>query len=283
VSLQKAGPGFFAALGLHIVRGAEFESRDLRSDPDSGARLPVVINQSAARNLFGDSDPMGRVIRQGDKVFQVVGVARYEKSAVFQREPVPAVFLPLTMQDLQRGRMVVVRLRQGVGFAAIRGEMKAIDSRLTLVNVQTMDEYLAQFSQALEYITAIYGTAGMFALILACVGLAGVTAQAVVRRRREIGIRMALGARRRQVLRLVMKEGAAMVLVGSVMGIAGAGAVVRVFLWATASIGPVNPGVLEPQQVVGPPLLLIAVAAIACYLPARRSATIDPVAALRDE
>jgi predicted permease len=283
VSLQKAGPGFFAALGLHMIRGAEFESRDLRSDPDLGARLPVVINQSAAQKLFGDADPMGRVIRQGDKVFQVVGVARYEKSAVFQREPVPAVFLPLTMQDLQRGRMVVVRLRQGVGFAAIRGEMKAIDSRLTLVNVQTMDEYLAQFSQALEYITAIYGTVGMFALILACVGLAGVTAQAVVRRRREIGIRMALGARRRQVLRLVMKEGAAMVLVGSVMGIAGAGAVVRVFLWATASIGPVNPGVLEPAQVVGPPLLLIAVAAIACYLPARRSATIDPVAALRDE
>jgi predicted permease len=283
VSLQKVGPGFFAALGLHIVRGAEFESRDLRSDPDSGARLPVVINQSAAQKLFGDADPMGRVIRQGDKVFQVAGVVRYEKSAVFQREPVPAVFLPLTIQDLQRGRMVVVRLRQGVGFAAIRSEMKAIDSRLTMVNVQTMDEYLAQFSQALEYVTAIYGTVGMFALILACVGLAGVTAQAVVRRRKEIGIRMALGARRPQVLRLVMKEAGAMVLVGSVLGIAGAVALVRVFLWASASIGPLNPGVLEPAEVVGPPLLLIAVAAIACYLPARRSATIDPVAALRDE
>jgi ABC-type antimicrobial peptide transport system permease subunit len=152
-----------------------------------------------------------------------------------------------------------------------------------MVNVQTMDEYLAQFSQALEYVTAIYGTVGMFALILACVGLAGVTAQAVVRRRKEIGIRMALGARRPQVLRLVMKEAGAMVLVGSVLGIAGAVALVRVFLWASASIGPLNPGVLEPAEVVGPPLLLIAVAAIACYLPARRSATIDPVAALRDE
>jgi ABC-type antimicrobial peptide transport system permease subunit len=187
------------------------------------------------------------------------------------------------MQDLQLGRMVVVRLRQGVKFAAIRDEMKAIDSRLTMVNVQTMDEYLAQFSQALEYVTAIYGTVGMFALILACVGLAGVTAQAVVRRRREIGIRMALGARRPEVLRLVMKEAAAMVLVGSVLGIAGAAALVRVVLWASASIGPINPGALEPAQVVGPPLLLIAVAAVACYLPARRSATIDPVAALRDE
>ncbi|MGA3241542.1 MAG: FtsX-like permease family protein, partial [Bryobacteraceae bacterium] len=283
VSLQKVGPGFFAALGMHVMRGAEFDFRDLRSEPDSGARLPVVINQSAAQKLFEDNDPMGRVIREGERIFQVAGVVRYEKSAVFQRDPVPAVFLPLTMQDLQRGRMVVVRVRKGVGFAAIRGEMKAIDSRLTLVNVQSMDEYLSQFSHALEYVTTIYGTVGMFALILACVGLAGVTAQAVVRRRREIGIRMALGARRPEVLRLVMKEAAAMVLVGSVLGIAGAAALVRVVLWASASIGPINPGALEPAQVVGPPLLLIAVAAVACYLPARRSATIDPVAALRDE
>jgi ABC-type antimicrobial peptide transport system permease subunit len=283
VSLQKAGPGFFAALGLQIVRGAEFESRDLRSNPDAGAIQPVVINQSAAQKLFGDTDPMGRVIREGERIFRVAGVVRYEKSAVFQRDPVPAVFLPLTMQDLQRGRMVVVRVRKGVGFAAIRDEMKVVDTRLTLVNVQTMDEYLAQFSHALEYVTTIYGAVGMFALILACVGLAGVTAQAVVRRRKEIGIRMALGARRPQVLRLVMREAAAMVSVGSGLGIAGALALVRVFLWATASIGPVNPGVLEPAQVVGPPLVLIAVAAMACYLPARRSATIDPVATLRDE
>jgi ABC-type antimicrobial peptide transport system permease subunit len=152
-----------------------------------------------------------------------------------------------------------------------------------MFNVQTMDEYLDKFSQALEYVTAIYGTVGMFALILACVGLAGVTAQAVVRRRKEIGIRMALGARRPQVLRLVMKEAAAMVTVGSVLGIAGAAALVRLLLWASASLGPLNAGVLEPAQVVGPPLLLIAVAAIACYLPARRSAGVDPVAALREE
>jgi macrolide transport system ATP-binding/permease protein len=283
VSLQKVGPGFFAALGLQIVHGAEFGSRDLRSDANMRATLPVVINQSAAQKLFGDADPMGRVIRQDERSFQVTGVVRYEKSAVFQKDPVPAVFLSLSMQDLQHGRMVVVRLRPGVRFAAIRGEMKAIDSRLTMVNVQTMDEYLAQFSQALEYVTAIYGTVGVFALILACVGLAGVTAQAVVRRRKEIGIRMALGARRQQVLQLVMKEAAAMVLVGSALGIASAAALVRVVLWASASIGPINPGVLEPAQVVGPPLLLIAVAAVACYLPARRSATIDPVATLRDE
>jgi putative ABC transport system permease protein len=129
----------------------------------------------------------------------------------------------------------------------------------------------------------MYGSVGMFALILACVGLAGVTAQSVVRRRKEIGIRMALGARGPQVLRLVMKEAAAMILVGSVLGIAGAAALVRLLLWASASFATMSPANIEPAQVVGAPLLLIAVAAIACYLPARRSATIDPLTALREE
>jgi hypothetical protein len=284
VSLQKIGSGFFAALGLHVVRGAESGFRDLRSDSDTSAMLPVVINQPAAQQLFGSADPLGRFIRQGEKVFLVAGVAQYERPAVFQREPVPAVFLPFTMKDLQRGGpLVVVRVRKGVGFAPLRSEIKAIDSRLTVFDAQAMDEYLAQFNEALKYPTSIYGAVGMFALILACVGLAGVTAQAVVRRRKEIGIRMALGARRAQVLRLVMKEGAAMVLVGSVLGVFGAVALVRLLLWASASFGPLNAAALEPAQVVGPPLLLIAVAVLACYLPARRSATIDPVSALREE
>jgi ABC-type antimicrobial peptide transport system permease subunit len=203
---------------------------------------------------------------------------------VFQRDPAPAVFLPFTLKDLQRGgQLVVVRVRQGVGFAPLRREMKAIDSRLTIFNVQTMEDYLAQFNQALGYITALYGSVGMFALVLACVGLAGVTAQSVIRRRKEIGIRMALGARRPQVLRLVMREATAMIVVGSALGIAGAGALVRVLLWASASFATMNPASIEPAQVVGAPLLLIAVAAIACYLPARKSATIDPLTALRDE
>ena len=284
VSLQKIGPSFFAALGMPIVHGTEFGFRDMHADSDNRAMQPVVINQSAARLLFPGADPVGRLIRQDEKVFQVSGVARYEKSAVFQKEAFPAVFLPFTTKDFEHSApLVVVRVRKGAGFAPLRNEIQAMDSRLTILNAQPMAEYLAQFNQALGYVTAVYGSVGMFALILACVGLAGVTAQSVVRRRKEIGIRMALGARRPQVLRLVMREGAAMVLVGSVLGIGGAAAVVRLLLWGSASFATMNPANIEPAQVVGAPLLLIAVAAIACYLPARGSATIDPVAALREE
>jgi hypothetical protein len=269
---------------MQVVRGVEFAERDLRLDSDNSAISPVVVNQAAARQLFGGADPLGRLIRQGGRVFQVTGVAHYERSAVFQREPFPVLFLPFTLNGLQHGWPVVaVRLRRGIGFAPVRSELKAIDSRLTIFNAEAMEEYLSQFNQALGYITAMYGSVGMFALILACVGLAGVTAQAAIRRRKEIGIRMALGARRPQVLRLVLKEAVAMIVVGSALGIAGAGALVRVLLWASASFATMSPANIEPAQVAGAPLLLIAVAAIACYLPARRSATINPVAALREE
>ena len=288
VALQAIGPDFFATLGGPLLRGTEFGNRELRSDPATGAMLPAIINQSAAKRLFGDADPLGRRIRQDQRTFQVTGVVRYGRPVFFKSEPAPTVFLPMTMKNLRRGPAqgisVLVRARKGVGFAAIKRELEAIDSRLTMFNLQTMREHLAQFDKAVEYVLGIYTVMGLFALILASVGLAGVSAQAVVRRRKEIGIRMALGAQRRQVLRLVMKEGAAMALIGSALGVAGAYGLTRVVASVSSQFAQaVALSVTDPLRILGAPLLLIALAAIACYLPARRSATIDPLAALREE
>jgi ABC-type antimicrobial peptide transport system permease subunit len=213
---------------------------------------------------------------------------RYGRPAFFKSEPAPTVFLPLTLKNLRQvpsqGISVLVRARQGVGFADLKRELEVIDSRLTMLNLQTMREHLAQFDRAVEYVLAIYTVVGLFALILACVGLAGVSAQAVVRRRKEIGIRMALGAQRRQVLRLVMKEGAAMALIGSALGLAGASILMRVVAAVSAPFAQaIALSVTYPLRILGAPLLLIALAAVACYLPARRSATIDPLRALREE
>jgi putative ABC transport system permease protein len=129
-----------------------------------------------------------------------------------------------------------------------------------------------------------YGGIGIFGLILASVGLAGVTAYSVARRRKEIGIRMALGARQGQVLRLVLREGSALVAVGSVLGFAGAVGIAR----AMSSILNVyaqvfKMGTNDPRLIVGAPLLLAGLAMLACYLPARKSTKIDPLAALREE
>lgn len=288
VALQSIGPDFFATLGVPLRRGTEFTNRDLRSDLTAATILPAIINQTAAKRLFGDDDPIGRRIRQDQRTFQVAGVVRYGRPVFFKSEPAPTVFLPLTMKNLRNGPAqgfsVLVRARPGVGFTAIKRELETIDGRLTMFNMQTMREHLAQFDKAVEYVLAIYTVVGLFALILACVGLAGVSAQAVVRRRKEIGIRMALGAQRRQVLRLVMKEGAAMALIGSALGLAGATGLTRVVASVSAPFAQaVALSVTDPLRILGAPLLLIALAAVACYLPARRSATIDPLRALREE
>ena len=130
----------------------------------------------------------------------------------------------------------------------------------------------------------MYGGIGVFGLVLAAIGLAGVTAYAVARRRKEIGIRMALGARKAQVLRLVLREGAALVAVGTVLGFLGAIAMVKMLSALTSIFADAfNVATNDPRLLVGAPLLLAALAMLACYIPARRSAKIDPLKALRQE
>jgi ABC-type antimicrobial peptide transport system permease subunit len=146
-----------------------------------------------------------------------------------------------------------------------------------------MGEQVQQFDSLIRWSTVMNGGLGVFSLILAAIGLAGVTAQTVLRRRKEIGIRMALGARGGQVLRLVLKEGAALVLVGSVLGFAGAYGLARVFSAVTAQLAQIlDMGTGDPLLLVGAPLLLAGLTMLACYLPARRSMRVDPVAALRE-
>jgi ABC-type antimicrobial peptide transport system permease subunit len=128
-----------------------------------------------------------------------------------------------------------------------------------------------------------YGGIGLFGLVLAAIGLAGVTAYAVAQRRREIGIRMALGARKAQVLRLVLREGAALVGAGTILGFLGAFALAKMLSALTnAFVDALKVGTNDPRLLLGAPLLLAALALLACYVPARRAAKIDPLKALRE-
>ena len=129
-----------------------------------------------------------------------------------------------------------------------------------------------------------YGGMGVFGLVLAAIGLAGVTAYAVAQRRKEIGIRMALGTRSGQVLLLVLREGTALVCVGTVLGFLGAFAVAKMLSAMTNMVvGSFKIGMSDPRLLVGAPLLLAALAMLACYVPARRAAQFDPLKALREE
>ena len=153
-----------------------------------------------------------------------------------------------------------------------------------MFNVHSMREQMDEMFALIAVSESIYGGIGVFGLILASIGLAGVTAYAVARRRKEIGIRMALGARSSQVLRLVLKEGTALVAVGSIFGFAGAFAISRALSAVTSQFAAVLDSTTgDPVLLIGAPLLLAGLAMLACYLPARRSTKIDPLLALRQE
>jgi ABC-type antimicrobial peptide transport system permease subunit len=153
-----------------------------------------------------------------------------------------------------------------------------------LFRVRSLDDQIAETASYLRIAVSTYGAMGVFALVLACVGLAGVTSYSVARRRKEIGIRVALGAKKSQVLLLVLREGSALVGVGTVLGFAGAFAMSKVLSSILNQLAEaMNTSVGNVALVAGAPVLLAGLAMIACYLPARRSAKIDPLTALREE
>jgi ABC-type antimicrobial peptide transport system permease subunit len=166
----------------------------------------------------------------------------------------------------------------------IRQQLASTDPNLTIVNEQTFHAYLDSSRADFRIALRIYGGIGLFGIVIAAVGLAGVTAFVVAQRRKEIGIRMALGARKAQVLGLVVREGVALVTIGSILGFLGAIAMVRI-LSALTSIftDAFSIATNDPRLIVGAPLLLAVLSAIACYIPARRSTQIDPLKALREE
>jgi ABC-type antimicrobial peptide transport system permease subunit len=154
---------------------------------------------------------------------------------------------------------------------------------VTMFDPRTMKEDLDRLNAFVEWDSTIYLILGAFALLLACIGVGGVTIYAVVQRRKEIGIRIALGARAAQIQGLVLKEGVALVMTGSALGFAGAYAIARTFQ-ANAVLGQMMAGRGDdPVVIVAAPLMLASVAMLACYLPSRRATGIDPMAALREE
>ena len=179
----------------------------------------------------------------------------------------------------------MVRSDAGVdALRAIRREIASMDPNLAVFDVRTLAEHLERSRSYMRLALETYGGIGLFGLVLAAIGLAGVTAYAVARRRKEIGIRMALGARRVQVLRLVLREGATLVAVGAILGFLGAIVIVKVLSALTSIFADAfKVTTSDPRLLIGAPLLLAALGLLACYLPARRSTKIDPLQALRDE
>jgi ABC-type antimicrobial peptide transport system permease subunit len=241
----------------------------------------------AASGFFGNGNAIGKRVRHDKQSYEVVGVVRDLKDGIGINQSI--VYVSLTRRDFARppagGITIIVRSDARTdALSGIRSVIASIDPNLTFFNVQTLSEYLERSRYIVRSAMRTYGGIGVFGLVLSAIGLAGVTAYAVAQRRREIGIRMALGARNGQVLRLVLREGMTLITVGTLLGFLGAFAMARILSALTNDFADAfKIGTNDPRLLVGAPLLLAALAMLACYVPARRAAKVDPLTAVRQE
>jgi predicted permease len=295
---QTVGAGFFSVLNQPLLVGREFDQRDQLVDRnttaaprispgDAPARLPLMLNQKAAHALFGDNNAIGKHLRDNQHSYEVVGVVPDMKDAT--GATLGTAYLRLTPHDFAQtpsGGIVIVARGHSAedAIGAVRSVVASMDPNLTLFNVQTLSEYLELSRSVMRSALRTYGGIGLFGLILSAIGLAGVTGYAVAQRRKEIGIRMALGARKSEVFSLVLREGAALVAVGTVIGFLGAVALAKTLSALTTEFADAfSLGVGDPRLLIGAPLLLAGLALLACYIPAHRAMAIDPLKALHTE
>jgi predicted permease len=282
VQVEQIGLGFFETAGLGILHGRSFVDKDAGQDR-------VIVNETMARQTWPNQDPLERDIELNGKHDRVVGVVRDMNGGGIFEIPQPAVFRLMTSEDYQRpsphGTTLLIRGRPGVDILSlIRKEFAVTDPQLTIFNTTSVQDEIDRQLYVARATMYIYGGMGLFGLVLAAVGLAGVTSYAVVQRTKEIGIRVALGATRLDVLRLVTREGAMLVIVGTVIGQFLAYALTRLLSSWFNTLGDITKtSTTDPLLLVGAPVLLAALTMLACYLPARRSIRIDPAITLREE
>jgi len=277
VNGERVGARYFETLRIPILTGRDFRETDQKDDSRA-----AIVNQMLARQLWPGQDAVGRRLEAEGTVYKIIGVARDVRSTLPLVPARPCVYRPLPPSDFSRppieGVQLVVRAEPGVNAAVqLRHDLAAIDPNVTVFKASTMTDEVNQMLYLVRASTTVYGAAGLFGLVLAAVGLAGVTAQAVARRSHEIWIRIALGAGRGDVLWLVLREGAVLVIIGTLFGQVAAFAVIRVLRTILAALAEMTRvSASDPLLLIGASLLLAAVAMLACYLPARRSARIDP-------
>ena len=296
VAFEHVGVRYFETLGVPIVRGRTFTERAFtRGGVAKDARepeTPVVINKTAEQRIFGAGSAVGSRLWADDdgRSYVVVGVVPDVWPSLLTGGSVPTAFVPIPVARFGgasiQGTTVLVRGMSDRGaMAAARDELRRTHPRLTIFDARTMDEHLERFERNARIAVSQLAGLSLFGLVLATIGLTGVTSYAVARRRSEIGIRMALGAERPHVLWLVLREGAFLVVTGAVLGAAGALAVSRALSALDPGLAQVLGTYVGDHQVllVGAPMLLVAAAMLACTVPAWRAVRIDPASTLRAE
>jgi predicted permease len=280
----RVGSRFFETFGTTLLSGREFGPQDERPVGKANATTPgtAIINQTLARRYFGTEDPLGRLIVStgSQKHFEIVGVVPDAKYRSL-REPSPPTFYIPFFQEPGGGWAHFALRTTGnprATMASLTSVVRDVDRTVRVRDVRTMNDVVNASVHQERLLAHLGGFFGLFALALACFGLYGVLSFAVVQRTREIGVRVALGARRRDVLSLVVGRGLRLALLGSGIGLVGAFGLTRLVANLLFGVTPA-----DPLTFVSVTLLLLAVTVLASWLPARRAARIDPMVALRSE
>jgi putative ABC transport system permease protein len=271
------GPGFFETMGISFLAGDVFRF-------DQGATGGIaIVNDAFARAAFPNQSAIGRRIVGDGMRLQIVGVAATAKSRTIGEAPRPSVFLPI-LNDYsaatRRGVTLVVKTRDAAATYAgpMREAIRRADPSLAVFDVRTMESHLSDALLVPRLAGVLSAIVGGIGLAIATIGVYGVISFAVARRRREIGIRLAVGARPREVLMMILKQGLTLAFTGTAVGFFAALGVTR---FAASLLYSVNP--TDPMTFVVVPSLLMAVALLACLVPARAAARLDPVDVLRSE
>ena len=280
-------PGYFETMGIPVVLGRSFREQDT-----AAASRAVVINDAFAQQWYKGENPVGRRFGRSEdekQKWEIVGVVKSTKHVDPREAGEPTFFLPVQQMPAgmpleQAGDMyltdLVVRANGEPGSIAgsVRQAIRAVDEKIPVMRVTTMDEQIgASFNQE-QLIGLLSGIFGGLALVLACVGLYGLMAYAVARRTSEIGLRMALGASRETVLWMVLRESLTLVAIGVVIGIPLVVVGARVVKSQLFGIAP-----YDPLALISALLVLVAIAAVSGFIPARRATKVEPMVALRDE
>jgi len=283
-NFNAVGWNYFHTVGADIIKGRNFTAQDDQEHPGV-----TIINEAFARRYFPNENPLGRKLElsapariwKGQRLtsFEIIGIARNLKSAGVKAETEPSYYVPTTQAPL--ADMLVLVRTQGDPVAvvpALRNTVWAIDPNQPIADIKTMNQILSDSIGQPRLNMLLMGVFGALALILAAVGIYGLLSYAVTQRTQELGIRMALGAQVKDVLKLVLKQGMTLALIGEGIGLVAAFVFTRLLRGLLFGVTPTNATIF-----IAVFQLLTVVALIACYFPARRATKVDPLVALRYE
>ena len=274
------GPGYFRTLGTALTSGRDFNESDGRST------IPVaIINERMAREYWPGENPLGKHLRLAASQpagpwLTVIGIApNIAQNGLFRRNRDSLLYLPF-QQNPRPGMTILARtlVPPETLARAFRREVQALDAQVSVYGPVTLEERLRSNYWTSGLYGVLFAIFAAVALLMASVGLFAVIAQSVARRTREIGIRMAIGASRRDIRRLILRQGMLPVGIGLVIGVTGSLAVNRVLRSVLVQVSPGDPLALAAASA-----LLVLTAALGCLIPARRAARIDPMSAIRHE